>query len=81
MLRRAGYRHELLFDSTKRRELWARALTHKPDGAQFPDPFYQAEFERVILPQGCESVDDYLREADNAMYRAKSQSLGVCVLQ
>ncbi len=27
------------------------------------------------------TVDDYLREADNAMYRAKSQSLGVCVFQ
>nr|WP_299069805.1 UvrD-helicase domain-containing protein [Accumulibacter sp.] len=61
VLRRAGYRHELLFDGSKRRELWERALTRKPDDAQFPDPFYQAEFERVILPQGCESVDDYLR--------------------
>ena len=60
VLRRAGYRHELLFDGAKRRELWARALTRKPDGRQYPDPFYQAEFERVILPQGCESVDDYL---------------------
>ena len=30
----------------------------------------------VIPPQDY----DYLREADNAMYRAKSQSLGVCVL-
>jgi len=27
------------------------------------------------------TVDDYLRAADTAMYRAKSQSLGVCVLQ
>lgn len=61
VLRRAGYRHELLFDGAKRRELWARALTRKADDEQFPDPFYQAEFERVILPQGCESVDDYLR--------------------
>ena len=25
------------------------------------------------------TVDDYLRAADAAMYRAKSQSLGVCV--
>lgn len=61
VLRRAGYRHELLFDSRKRRDLWTRALTRKPDSASFPDPFYQAEFERVILPQGCESIDDYLR--------------------
>lgn len=61
VLRRAGYRHELLFDGAKRRELWTRALTRKPDGEPYPDPFYQAEFERVILPQACESVDDYLR--------------------
>lgn len=27
------------------------------------------------------TVDDYLRAADTAMYRAKSQSLGVCVFQ
>ena len=27
------------------------------------------------------SRSDYLREADNAMYQAKSQSLGVCVFQ
>ncbi|WP_119966239.1 PAS domain-containing protein [Simplicispira lacusdiani] len=27
------------------------------------------------------TVDDYLRAADSAMYRAKSQSLGVCVFQ
>jgi superfamily I DNA/RNA helicase len=61
VLRRAGYRNELLFDAVKRRELWDRALTRKPGEAQYPDPFYQAEFERVVLPQGCESVDDYLR--------------------
>ena len=75
VLRRAGYRHELLFDSAKRRELWARALTHRPDGVQFPDPFYQAEFERVILPQGCESVDDYLRASRVGRGRQLSRSV------
>jgi len=25
------------------------------------------------------TIDDYLRAADTAMYRAKSRSLGVCV--
>ncbi len=74
VLRRAGYRHELLFDGAKRRELWARALTRKPDDVQFPDPFYQAEFERVILPQGCESVDDYLRASRVGRGRQLSRS-------
>ncbi|MBZ0072706.1 MAG: AAA family ATPase [Gammaproteobacteria bacterium] len=74
VLRRAGYRHELLFDGAKRRELWTRALTRKPDGEPYPDPFYQAEFERVILPQGCESVDDYLRASRVGRGRQLSRS-------
>lgn len=61
VLRRAGYRHEMLFDGRKRRELWARALTRKPNSVNFPDPFYKAEFERIILAQGCETVEDYVR--------------------
>lgn len=75
ILRRAGYRHDLLFDGAKRRDLWARALTRKPDVGQFPDPFYQAEFERVILPQGCESVDDYLRASRVGRGRQLSRSV------
>ena len=33
----------------------------------------------VSSESGLASIDDYLRAADAAMYRAKSQSLGVCV--
>lgn len=61
VLRRFGYRQELLFDEKKRRGLWARALTRKPDGIEYPDSFYRAEFERVVLPQGCESAEDYMK--------------------
>lgn len=61
LLRRFGYRQELLFDERKRREYWTRALTRKPDAYDYPDSFYRAEFERVVLPQGCETVDDYLK--------------------
>ncbi|CAG9235015.1 UvrD-helicase domain-containing protein [Burkholderia vietnamiensis] len=61
VLRRAGYKHELLFDEKKRRDLWARALTRKPVTIELPDTFYRAEFERVVLPQGCQTEDDYLR--------------------
>ena len=35
----------------------------------------------VSSASGLATVDDYLRAADTAMYRAKSQSLGVCVFQ
>jgi len=61
LLRRFGYRQELLFDEKRRREFWARALTRVPDNVEYPDSFYRAEFERVVLAQGCESADDYMR--------------------
>lgn len=61
LLRRFGYRQELLFDEKKRRDFWTRALTRKPDGIEYPDSFYRAEFERVVLPQGCESAEDYMK--------------------
>jgi len=61
ILRRFGYRPELLFDERRRREFWNRALTRKPDNVDYHDSFYRAEFERVVLPRGCESADDYMR--------------------
>ena len=61
LLRRFGYRQELLFDEKKRKDLWTCALTRKPDSVEYPDSFYRAEFERVVLPQGCETVDDYMK--------------------
>jgi hypothetical protein len=61
VLRRFGYKPHLLFDERQRRELWERALTRRPDDLDYRDSFYRAEFERVVLPQGCESADDYMR--------------------
>lgn len=61
ILRRFGYKPQLLFDDRQRRTLWERALTRKPDDVDYPDSFYRAEFERVVLPQGCESADEYMR--------------------
>jgi hypothetical protein len=60
LLRRFGYKQELLFDEKRRRDFWARALTRIPDNVDYPDAFYRAEFERVVLPQGCESAEDYM---------------------
>jgi superfamily I DNA/RNA helicase len=60
LLRRSVYQQELLFDEKRRREFWARAHTRIPEGAEYPETFYRAEFERVVLPQGCETVDDYM---------------------
>jgi hypothetical protein len=61
ILRRFGYKPQLLFDERQRRALWERAMTRRPDDADYGESFYRAEFERVVLPQGCESADDYMR--------------------
>lgn len=61
LLRRFGYQHELLYDEGRRREFWRQALTRTPAGNTFPLAFYRAEYERVILPHGCETADDYMR--------------------
>jgi len=61
LLRRFGYRQKLLFDEEQRRDFWGRALTRKPDGRDYADSFYRAEFERVVLPQGCQFVEDYVK--------------------
>ncbi|MBK9664634.1 MAG: DEAD/DEAH box helicase [Gammaproteobacteria bacterium] len=59
ILRKHGFKENLLFSEPKRRELWKMACTCAPVDLDLPEEFYQAEFERVVLPQGCETVDDY----------------------
>jgi hypothetical protein len=61
ILKRFGYRPRLVFDERERRDAWQRAYTRKPDGLDFPNSFYHTEFERVVLAQGCETLEDYLK--------------------
>jgi hypothetical protein len=60
LLRRFGYKQELLFDEKRRREFWSRAQTRIPENVDYPESFYRAEYERVVMPQGCESAEDYM---------------------
>lgn len=60
-LRKHGYQFRLLYDENQRRELWNEAMTRKPAEVDFPEPFFRAEFERVVVPQSCETADDYMR--------------------
>jgi len=60
-LRRYGYRPTPLYDEAKRRDLWSRAMTRAPDSLQQPESFYRAEFERVVLPAGCNSAEQYMQ--------------------
>lgn len=61
LLRRYGYRPTPLYDESKRRELWRRAMTRAPDTLHHPESFYRAEFERVVLPAGCQSAEQYMQ--------------------
>lgn len=61
LLRRFGYRPKPLFDEKVRRDLWKRAMTRQPAGVDHPESFYRAEFERVVLPLGCETAEQYMQ--------------------
>lgn len=61
LLRRLGYQADILYDEGARRRYWQAALAAAPAGLELPAAFYRAEYERVILPQDCETADDYMR--------------------
>lgn len=61
LLRRFGYRHELLYSEADRRRYWQAAMTAMPAGMDYSAAFMRAEFERVVLPQGCETAEQYMR--------------------
>lgn len=61
LLWRLGYKAELLYDEGARRRYWQSALSAAPAAIDLPAAFFRAEYERVILPQGCETAEDYMR--------------------
>ncbi len=61
LLRRFGYQHELLYDEPRRKAFWKVAMSRAPADSELPLAFFRAEYERVVLPQGCEAAEDYMR--------------------
>ena len=61
LLRRFGYRNELLYKESDRKRYWQAAMSAMPAGIDLSAAFMRAEFERVVLPQGCETADQYMR--------------------
>ena len=61
VLRRFGYKPELLYDESVRRDYWQAAMSAMPSSADLSQHFMRAEYERVVLPQGCETAEDYMR--------------------
>ena len=60
LLRRFGYPHNLLYNEAERRRFWHAALSAMPTSVDFSPQFMRAEYERVVLPQACETVEDYM---------------------
>lgn len=61
LLRRFGYKPELLYDEHARRGYWQTAMAAMPPGVGLSLQFMRAEYERVVLPQGCETSEQYMR--------------------
>lgn len=61
LLRRFGYLHNLLYNETERRAFWQAAMSALPAHIDLSPAFLRAEYERVVLPQNCETVEDYMR--------------------
>lgn len=61
LLRRFGYPHNLLYNEADRRRFWQAALSAMPASVDLSPQFMRAEYERVVLPQACETAEDYMR--------------------
>lgn len=61
LLRRFGYPHGLLYSETDRRRFWQAAMAAMPASVDLSTQFMRAEYERVVLPQGCETAENYMR--------------------
>lgn len=61
ILRRFGYKPEPLYDESAKRRYWQAAMSALPASLDLSQQFLRAEYERVVLPQGCETAEDYMR--------------------
>ena len=61
-LRRRRYRFRIVYDRGRDAgEAWQRALDLKPPDLDFPDAFYDDEWEQVVQANGVTTRDEYLR--------------------
>jgi hypothetical protein len=56
-------------------EAWAEALLDCPSDSGFDSDFYREEWERVILPQGINTLEEYLTAARNGRGQPLSRTL------
>ncbi|MCA9129857.1 MAG: AAA family ATPase [Planctomycetales bacterium] len=60
-LRVNAYDYEVVFDSSRLNSHWRRAISEKPPELDLPDSFFQEEWQQVIQPQACLTLNDYKR--------------------
>lgn len=60
-LRANAYDYEVVFDSTRLNGYWDQAISEKPPELDLPDSFFREEWQYVIQPQACVTLNDYKR--------------------
>lgn len=61
-LKSQGYEYQIEYwdmPGRKLEKLWEEALAVKPSGLGVPDSFYREEWDYVVQPAGCTSVEEY----------------------
>lgn len=58
-LRQRHYEYDIVWGADER--LWELAMALKPADVNVPAGFYREEWQRIIQPQGLETLDDYKR--------------------
>jgi superfamily I DNA/RNA helicase len=60
-LRANAYDYEVVFDSSRLNAHWSKAISEKPPELDLPDSFFPEEWQQVIQPQACLTLNDYKR--------------------
>jgi mRNA-degrading endonuclease RelE of RelBE toxin-antitoxin system len=60
-LRKFNYDYEVVFSDVRTQDCWDFALSEKPSSITLSELFFKEEWERVIQPQGVNSLDGYKR--------------------
>ncbi len=56
-LQRRDYGYQIVYGADEK--LWNQAMRLKPATVNLPDRFYREEWQRIIQPQGIETLEDY----------------------
>lgn len=58
-LRKQSYDYKIVFNTNELEGFWEKAISGKPSGVEFPAGFFKEEWQRVLQPQGINSLESY----------------------